>query len=43
MTYAEFLRQCLAEDARRTVLPARDLARQVLERVRGPTAPGPPI
>lgn len=42
MTYAEFLRWCLAADARETMPPVPDLVQQVLNRLRGPDGPSPP-
>lgn len=35
MTYGEFLRRCLAADARKIGAPAAQLVQQVLSRLRG--------
>lgn len=39
MTYAEFLRRCLAEDARNIGAPAGELVQQVLCRLRRAVSP----
>ncbi|WP_278045182.1 hypothetical protein [Intestinimonas massiliensis (ex Afouda et al. 2020)] len=41
MTYAEFLRRCLAADARKIGAPAGKLVRQVLNRLRRVSGPDP--
>ena len=41
MTYAEFLRRCLAEDARNMGGPAPGLVQQVLCRLRRVSGPDP--
>lgn len=41
MTYAEFLRWCLAVDARKTGTPAAELVQQVLNRLRRAADPDP--